>query len=136
MTNLSIYILKCVKNKYYIGRTNRDAIDRISEHFEGNGAYWTKKYKPIKVISIYNDCDEFDEDKYTKKYMKRFGIDNVRGGSYCKISIDEETKKLIQKEILTADNKCFNCGEKGHFVNNCPKVEYPEYSEDWWEGIL
>jgi len=34
---------------------------------EANGQ---QKYKPIKVIQTINNIDDFDEDKYTKVYMK------------------------------------------------------------------
>ena len=65
MTN--IYILKLKNNKYYIGKTNNPQF-RLTQHFDSNGSAWTKKYKPIKIIKIIPNCDNFDEDKYTKIY--------------------------------------------------------------------
>jgi hypothetical protein len=71
---INIYILKLENNKYYIGRTNNPKF-RIENHFNNKGSYWTKKYKPINVIEVINNCDEYDEDKYTIKYMNLYGID-------------------------------------------------------------
>ena len=68
-----IYILKLEQNKYYVGKTDNPQIRR-DNHFNSNGSSWTRKYKPIEVIDVINDCDEFDEDKYTKKYMQSYGI--------------------------------------------------------------
>ena len=75
---VTIYILQLQDNKYYIGKTTQPEI-RLESHFNSNGSSWTKKYKPIKVIDLIHDCDDFDEDKYTLKYMQKYGINNVRG---------------------------------------------------------
>lgn len=113
-----IYILELENNKYYIGKTNNPQI-RINDHFKLDGSLWTKKYKPIKIIDIISNCDEFDEDKYTIKYMKKYGIDNVRGGSFCQIELDNNNKNILNKMIYSATNKCFKCGKLGHFTNDC-----------------
>ena len=73
----TIYILKCEQNRYYIGKTERSLDSRIKEHFLNNGSEWTRKYKPIKLIDTIQNADDFDEDKYTKIYMKKYGINNV-----------------------------------------------------------
>lgn len=113
-----VYILKLEDDKYYIGKS-KDPIKRFEEHKNGQGSAWTTKYKPIKVVETINNCDKFDEDKYTKLYMLKYGIDNVRGGSYCQLDLDKKTKLFLQKEIRTATNTCFRCGRDSHFVNNC-----------------
>ena len=108
-----IYILLLELNKYYIGKTENPDI-RLYNHFNSYGSEWTKIYKPIKVYDIISDCDSYDEDKYTLKYMEKEGINNVRGGSFSQIELSEEQIKLINQMIKGATDKCFNCGELGH----------------------
>lgn len=113
-----IYILLLENNKYYVGKTENPQF-RLKSHFNSYGSTWTKKYPPIKVIKIIPNCSNFDEDKYTKEYMALKGINNVRGGSYCKIKLDKSEFELLEKEIASAKDICYKCGEKGHFANDC-----------------
>jgi predicted GIY-YIG superfamily endonuclease len=117
----SIYVLKCENNKYYIGKT-KDIESRYNDHCNGNGSEFTKKYKPIKIIDIIKNADEFEEDKQVKKYMSKYGIENVRGGSYSTIKLLDYQIKALEKELLSSSNKCFKCGEEGHYVNECDKL--------------
>lgn len=124
-----IYILQLELNKYYIGKTNNPGI-RLDSHFNSNGSEWTKIYKPIKVYELISDCDSYDEDKYTLKYMEKEGIDNVRGGSFCQIELSDEQIKLINQMIKGASDKCFNCGESGHFIKDCIESKIQDYLKD------
>jgi len=92
MTN--IYILKLKENKYYIGKSD-NVLNRFQQHINGNGSSWTRKYNPISIEKIIENVSSFEEDKITKEYMSKYGIDNVRGGSYVEIELTE-----LQKEIL------------------------------------
>lgn len=74
-----IYILKLKNNKYYIGKTN-NVNNRYEQHLNGYGSSWTKKYKPLSILKKILSTSPFDEDKYVKEYMSKYGIDNVRGG--------------------------------------------------------
>lgn len=115
---LNIYIIKCQHDKYYIGKsTNID--NRILEHFQQCGSAWTNLHKPIEVVDIIKNADNFDEDKYTKIYMAKYGIDNVRGGSYVQIALDVDVKKYLEKEINSTYDYCHRCGKTGHFINKC-----------------
>ena len=115
---LTIYVLKCRNGKYYVGKTEKTAMKRYKEHAAGNGCAWTRKYRPIELV----ECtfgDKFDEDKKTKKYMDKYGIDNVRGGSYCQIKLDQASLASLKKEMNGANDKCNKCGKSGHFMRDC-----------------
>lgn len=115
----TIYVLQCEKNRYYIGKTDRPLLDRIEEHFNRNGSQWTRKYRPIKVVEQIPNADEFDEDKYTKKYMKKYGIDKVRGGTYTQLELPEYSIMALEKELCSASDLCFRCSRPGHFAGQC-----------------
>ena len=125
MTN--IYILQLTSNKYYIGKTENVA-SRVQEHFKGTGSAWTKLYHPVRLVISYPNCDNFDEDKYTKKYMSKYGIDNVRGGSYCKLTLTDSEKDNINRELSGASGECLKCGKMGHFAAQC-HVKASYYSQ-------
>ena len=70
-------------------------------------------------MDTHFNCSDFDEDKFTKEYMAKHGIDNVRGGTYCQMDLDAATKQLLLREIRGARDVCLRCGREGHFVAQC-----------------
>lgn len=140
ITNMStnIYILRLEGGRYYVGKTD-NLERRKQEHLNGTASAWTKKYKPVAVEEIIRNASPFDEDKYTKIYMEKHGMDKVRGGSYVKVELDDFQKEALNMEIWGAKNKCTQCGRAGHFVKDCyaktdasgNKIQYEESSVVW-----
>jgi predicted GIY-YIG superfamily endonuclease len=126
---LTIYALKLENEKYYIGKTHRQvgADIRFQEHKSGIGSEWTRLYKPISILETYEHDSAFEEDVFTKKYMMKYGIEHVRGGSYTKIVLDEWQIKSLEHEFKTANDSCFKCGKKGHFADDCKKNNINKY---------
>lgn len=117
---MNLYILECTNCKYYIGTTKKDVVTRLEEHMNKKGSAWTRKYPVKKLIKLINNCDKYDEDKWTKIYMDKYGINNVRGGSYSQVTLPNEIINLLKREVNHANQKCLFCGVKGHFINQCP----------------
>lgn len=114
-----IYILKCECGKYYVGKSV-NPLKRINEHMALYGSEWTRKYKPIEILKILPNCDDDDEDKYTIRYMKEYGIDNVRGGTFVRMELTKAEKEVLIEMIRGYTDACFRCGRTDHFVKNCP----------------
>lgn len=114
-----LYILSLIKNKFYIGKTSKSILERIDQHRSGKGSLWTRLYPPIEILEIKHNISPFDEDLYTKIYMHRHGIENVRGGSYVEKDLPNYQLWSLKREFETLEDRCFKCGGKGHFANQC-----------------
>ena len=107
-----IYVLKLKNNKYYVGKSTNPST-RLEDHFSEFGSAWTKKYKPITIHEIRPDCDDGDEDKITLEYMKKYGIDNVRGGSFCQLNLPQNEIDVINKRLEKLEKKIEFYEKKG-----------------------
>jgi hypothetical protein len=103
------------------------------------GAKWTRKYSPVdpipwertppgKTKATPKNKPNSDEDKLTLKLMKKHGIQNVRGGSWCMVKMRKRTFREIEgligkpKASAKKGNKtyrCGRCGRQGHNRTNC-----------------
>lgn len=119
---LSVYILKLENNKYYIGKTT-NIEQRIIQHRRNEGSRWTQIHKMIGIIKKFDNCDNEDEDKYVLQYMKKYGIDNVRGGSFSEVFLSKEKRRVLENMICSSSNQCFKCGGSDHFVSECKRKE-------------
>ncbi|CAN5699323.1 hypothetical protein BH23PAT2_BH23PAT2_10550 [soil metagenome] len=82
-----LYVLKLEDGKYYIGVTAQTPEKRFEQHKKGfAGAAWTSEHKPIKIFDrkdlgliTYAEAQKY-ENKVVRKYIKKYGHNNVRGG--------------------------------------------------------
>ena len=133
MDNIVIYVLLLNDNCYYIGKTTKHVDERFNEHMKGSAA-WTMLHRPIKIIETLNTTNPMEEDSLTKKYMLKYGIENVRGGSYTKITLDDWMIQALKHEFSSIDNCCYKCKKPGHFAKECFNII--EYYENLIKGKI
>ena len=137
MPQTNIYVLQLQGGKYYIGKSD-NVMMRYQQHLNGGGSAWTKKYKPISLVKTIENASPFEEDKVTKEYMAKYGIENVRGGSYVEVNLSDFHIDALKMELWGAKDLCKNCGRAGHFVKDCyakvdasgNKIQYEDDSEE------
>jgi hypothetical protein len=93
-----IYALECAEGRYYIEQLclfieipQEDAIN----YFRHNRCEWTKKFEPLRVCQIIKNSSV---DQVTKVYMRRYGINFVRGGRFSRIELSDREIKCLQRE--------------------------------------
>jgi hypothetical protein len=118
MSITNIYILKLQDEKYYIGKSN-NVQKRFEKHLNGTESVWTVIHKPISIEKIIPNSSIYDEDKYVKEYIYKYGIENVRGGSYQNNILNDREKYLLLNEIYRNNNICIKCKRIGHLAKDC-----------------
>ena len=104
-----IYKLNLEDGKKYVGKTT-NINKRMDQHFSGNGAKVTQKFKPIQckvVDEVPGFFSDEIEQSYTEKYIQKYGYDNVRGGKYT------------NSTTLHGPIKCSRCGRSNHTKDSC-----------------
>jgi len=133
---VNIYVLELQGKKYYVGKTNH-TFQRFNQHKTGSGAKWTQKHKVKDLFAFHKDMEDSDENKITIQMMKKYGVRNVRGGSWTKVNMTEaeikrlenkinargrrrRTTKTPQKKARASKKKsCTRCGRTSHTVEKC-----------------
>lgn len=109
-----VYVLKCEKDMFYVGSTNRSLKNIINLKCS-----FTSKYKPIDIVFSKKTYNIFEEDIIVKKYMLKYGIHNVRGGYYSSLNLSKSDINFLKNEIFSYVDGCFKCGRKNHMDNKC-----------------
>lgn len=74
----AVYVLECEAARWYVGFSRRPRL-RIEQHFLGEGASFTKEYRPIRVYELRSALDERDEFELWKHYARQYGWQRVGG---------------------------------------------------------
>ena len=116
--NLKIYVLQLESGKYYVGST-QNFVARLTQHMEGGGSTFTQAYPVVDVVEVRTNARPEDENMVVRQYMARYGINNVRGGSFSTLTLSAADFAVLEREILHNAGLCIRCGDAGHMVRDC-----------------
>ena len=117
-----IYVLKCQKDKYFIGKTYNVQID-YNEHLDGTFCDFTKEYKPCDIETIFEVIPEISLELVISKYINKYDKKNI-----CFIETDLKQVKKLLKE----NNSSCVCLSSEHFLDKCSK----NLKDDFWSKMF
>ncbi len=118
-----IYVLQLENNKYFVTKSSVPK-HNIIDHFTNNHeSPWALRNKPIKIHKIMfgDELDELDEENCTLLTMGKYGIDNVRGGSYNALTLSENDIQKAEQIINGLKNKSHKYCKCGNVINEAEK---------------
>lgn len=85
-------MLKLENDKWYVGITTKPPQERFEEHRSNiRAAAWVRLHRPIELSSskslgrISSQLAKRRENYETLRLMRKYGINNVRGGEYTEL---------------------------------------------------
>ena len=94
-----MYILECCDGSYYTGST-KDLNRRLTQHQNGEGANYTRKHLPVKLV-YYEEYNRIDEAFYREKQVQgwsRKKKEALIAGRFDKLSDLSKSNTQIQKD--------------------------------------
>jgi hypothetical protein len=98
---ISLYFIGLEDNKMFLYPSFTKSKDQIMEDCAKLYEY-ARVYKPRNVVFTIHDVDLFEIDSIVKLFMRMFGVENTRGGSYVDIDLPEYQKLALDRELFTA----------------------------------
>jgi len=103
-----VYILQCNDGSFYTGSTI-DVDRRLAEHQQGNGANYTRKRLPVRLV-YYEEYERIDDAFYREKQIQNWSkrkkraliegkINDLHEHSKCKNSTNSKLKDIRDSQI-------------------------------------
>ena len=71
------------------------------------------------VLEVRHGVANSEEQSVTREMMQRYGVSNVRGGSYSQRRLHEYTEDRLQRRVRQAERLCATCGRDSHTAAQC-----------------
>ncbi len=95
-----LYILQCSNGQYYTGST-KDLEKRLAEHQTGEGANFTRKHLPVKLV-YYEEFQRIDDAFYREKQIQGWG---------------RKKKEALISGVTNTLHQLAECKNKSHYKN-------------------
>jgi hypothetical protein len=100
MFELKLHVLQLENKKWFLHVSPRQYEEYL--FLECSTIYdFVRNNPPVSVFSVIDITFSLDVNYHVKKYMKSYGIENVRGGNYTDEVLPEDVIKHLELEIST-----------------------------------
>jgi predicted GIY-YIG superfamily endonuclease len=131
LENTGIYVLALENGFFYVGKSS-DIEARLQQHFSGDGAQFTRLYRPLEEIeTITPRMDDLEawERIETLEQALVHGIDKVRGHRFTSVHLSMQQRKCFFEEVVERYDLCRRCGRDSHMVNECHATTMAHWAE-------
>jgi len=93
-----MFVYKLENGRYFLSNKN-ESIDELNKYT------YCRMFEPQELLETIECKNSNEEEKYLIRYMKRYGVNNVRGCNYTNVEYElsdiiELQKKLGYKRIF------------------------------------
>lgn len=110
VTPVSIFLLELEHGKFYVGASSDPvkALEECREGLYGSWSQWTQIHRPLRLREVIRLARAEELDTYVRKWMLEYGVENVRGGSWCSPRLLDKDRQVLCGE-LTKQRGCVVC---------------------------
>ena len=99
MPNYTLYSIKLANKKWFL-HVSPDSRDNSNILFDCCIMHeFVRQNPPIEITETIQLSCELDIDYFVRKYMRHYGIDNARGGTYTNVVLEESVKRVLENEF-------------------------------------
>lgn len=128
-----IYALKLENDKYFVGAT-ANLSKTYSQHVNEARFEWTVENPVIGFLFVCAEKESSDEITYTRLLMKKYGVENVRGGLISNVILTDKQMESITKHLdhLSVDSSLEEATEIRNNLLKKVKIELPNNHGKKW----
>lgn len=96
-SGVCIYVAQLEHGKFYVGASD-DPVKAVVELGEGLGTVWTQIHRPLRILEQHRFKKAEELDKYVKLAMRKYGVENVRGGSWTSLRLSDRDRHALHSD--------------------------------------
>jgi len=125
-----LYILRLTCNKWFIGKS-KDVPHTCAYYDCGFGPQWIRTYNVIEVSEVRPLKGEHDVRDTTLKWMKMYGLENVRNVGCDGMKLEDDEEMAIRFMMHAPPDACVKCHATGHTHEDCKHEKNISWACQW-----
>lgn len=134
-----IYVLQLGDSKKYVGSTRCFTTELRHMINDNVVSSWVREhgFKAIHCLFPMDNEKDLLKEEETIMYdmMRKYGIENVRGGAFNNIDMTNEEVEVVMKIIGHRHDVCLKCGSSKHYAVDCEKSQTVGRKQGFWGWV-